>query len=59
MLLIIGHQGVQVQETCSNVSSPVAVDTQSALDFNQLPCSIHLIALVLCFQVKEAVAIWR
>ena len=25
MLLVIGHQGVQVEETCSNVPSSVAV----------------------------------
>ena len=29
MLLQIEHQGVQVEETSLNVSSPVAVDTQS------------------------------
>ena len=41
MLVVIGHQGVQVAETRSNISSPVAVDSQSALILNQSRCSIN------------------
>ena len=33
-LFVIGHQGVQVNETCSNVSLPVALDSESKVDFN-------------------------
>ena len=32
---VIGHQGVQVKETCSNVFLPVALDSESKVDFNQ------------------------
>ena len=42
-LLIIGQQGVQVEETRSNVSSPVALDTQSAYNLDQTECSILVI----------------
>ena len=41
--LIIGHQGVQAEETCSNVSSPVAVDTLSKTHLDQSCGSIHLV----------------
>ena len=41
--LIIGHQSVQAEETCSNVSSPVAADTLSRNHLDQSRCSIHFV----------------
>ena len=34
-LSVIGHQGVQAKETCSNVSLSVALDSESKVNFNQ------------------------
>ena len=42
-MLIIGHQGEQAKETCSNVSSPVAVDALSKTHLDQSRCSIHFV----------------
>ena len=55
----IGHQGVQVEETNSSVSSPVSLDTQSIHLFNQSHRSICLCILIRCFQLKESTAICR
>ena len=40
-MLVIGHQGVQAKETCSNLSLPVAVEALSKTQLDQSRCIIH------------------